>query len=126
MKTWIPLVVALLMTASPALAQPADSGALWRAFAEKLDVGTVVKVRLHEGPTFTATFLEARPDALVVQPRPRVAVPVQPVPYAAIVSLERERPGGGIGAGKAVLIGVATGVAGFLATLLIFVAVAMD
>jgi hypothetical protein len=125
-KTIIALVLGLVVAVHPAAAQTADSANLWRSFAEKLEVGTVVKVRLLEGRSFNATVLEARPDALVLQPRTRVVVPVQPVRYDQIASLERERKGGGIGAGKAAAIGVATGVGAFFATLLIFLAVAMD
>jgi hypothetical protein len=50
---------------------------------------------------------------------------VQPVPYESIVSMERVR-NGGIGPGKAAAIGVVTGVASFLATLLIFIAAIDD
>ena len=126
MNTWIRLVLVLLVTASPAAAQRIDTASLWRAFAEKLEVGTVVKVRLYDGQTFRGTFLEAQSDALLVQPRTRLPVPIRPVPYDAIASLERQHTGGGVGAGKAALIGVATGVGAFLATLLVFVAAAMD
>jgi len=45
----------------------------------------------------------------------------QRVPYEAIVSLERDEPRG-MGAGKAVAIGVASGVGAFLATFLILLA----
>lgn len=125
MKTIITLALALVVAVQPAAAQSADSAQLWRAFAAKLEIGTVVKVRLHEGRSFTATVLEAGPDALMLQPRTRVVVPVQPVRYEEIASLERERKGG-IGPGKAAAIGIATGVGAFFATLLIFLAVAMD
>ena len=51
-------------------------------------------------------------------------MPVQPVPYDAVVSLERVKSG--IGAGKAVAIGVATGVGAFFGTLLIMFAALGD
>jgi hypothetical protein len=47
-----------------------------------------------------------------------VPVPVQPVPYDAVLSLER-RSEGGMSAGKAAAIGVATGAGTFFAILLI-------
>ena len=46
---------------------------------------------------------------------------MQRVPYDAIVSLERD-DARGIGAGKAVAIGVAAGVGAFLGTLLLVIA----
>ena len=108
------------------LAQPAASGAqtqadLWRVFVEKLDIGTELIVRLHDGQRFRATLVGTREDAVLLQPRTRVPVPVQPVPYAAVLSLER-RSEGGMSAGKAAAIGVATGAGTFFAILLILLA----
>ena len=125
MKTVIALFVVVMVSTQPALAQVSDTAGLWRAFAEKLDVGSSLKVRLRDGQKFTATLVQAQPAALLLQPKTRVPVPVQPVTYESIASLERVR-GGGIGAGKAAAIGIATGVGAFLATLLIFVAAAYD
>ena len=64
-------------------------------------------------------------DALVLQPRTRVPVPVQAVPYAAIASLERSQQGN-VGAGRAAAIGVATGVGAFFATMAIVLAIVSD
>ena len=125
MKPFVIVVVIIFLALRPAAAQVADSAELWRTFAEKVDIGSVVKVRLHNGQKFTATLVQARSDALLLQPKTRVPVPVQPVPYESIVSMERVRSGG-IGAGKAAAIGILTGVAGFLATMLILVAAIDD
>jgi hypothetical protein len=124
MKSVVRLIVCLL-TIQPAVAQVPDAAAVWRTFAAKVEVGSSVKVRLQDGRAFTATLVEARTDALLLQPRTRVPVPVQPVPYDSIVSIERVR-GGGIGAGKAAAIGILTGVGAFFATLVIFVAAIDD
>src|SRR5688572_29846424 len=97
---------------------PAD---VWRTFAEKVDVGSEMNVRLEDGTRFLATLVGMRDDALLLQPKTRATVPVQAVPYDAIASLE-PRKHGGIGAGKAAAIGVATGVASFFAMLLILLA----
>ena len=125
MKTVMALFVVVMLTVHPALAQVADTAELWRAFAQSVEVGSSVKVRLDDGRKFTATLVQAQPAALLLQPKTRVPVPVQPVAYDSIVSMERVR-NGGIGAGKAAAIGVATGVGAFFATLLIFIAVAID
>lgn len=97
---------------------------VWRSFAEHIDVGTELNVRLSSGQRFRATLVAVRPDAVLLQPKTRVPVPIQPVPYGEIVRLERMRQG--IGAGKAVAIGVATGVGAFFATLAVLLAVAGD
>ena len=125
MKTVIALFVVAMLSVQPVSAQVADTAELWRAFAEKVEVGSSLKVRLHDGRKFTATLVQAQPGALLLQPKTRVPVPVQPIAYDSIVSMERVR-NGGIGAGKAAAIGVATGVGAFFATLLIFIAVAYD
>ena len=123
MKSVVRLIVCLL-TIQPAVAQVPDAGAVWRTFAARVEVGSSVKVRLQDGRAFTATLVEARTDALLLQPRTRVPVPVQPVPYDSIVSIERVR--GGIGPGKAAAIGILSGVGAFFATLVIFVAAIND
>jgi hypothetical protein len=117
------LMAALLvcLLASPAAAQTPSNPDVWRDFASKIDVGSRVKVRLADGKRLTATLIQAAPADLVVQPRTRIPVPVQRVPYDAIVSLERDEARG-IGAGKAVAIGVAAGVGAFLGTLLLVIA----
>src|SRR5215212_10219566 len=106
------LIAVALMLPAPAAAQA--TGDVWRTFAQKLDTGSEVTVRLQNGQRFRATLIEARSDALVLQPRTRRPVPVQPVAYEAITSLERnENRGGGIG--KAIAIGAAVGAGTFLA-----------
>lgn len=125
MKTVIALFVVVMLSTQPAWAQVSDTAALWRAFAEKVEVGSSLKVRLYDGRKFTATLVHAQPGALLLQPKTRVPVPVQPVAYESIASLERVR-NGGIGAGKAAAIGVASGVGAFLATLVIFIAAIND
>lgn len=114
------LIAMALMLPGPALAQQA-TGDVWRTFAQKLDTGSEVTVRLQNGQRFRATLIEARSDALVLQPRTRRPVPVQPVAYEAITSLERyENRGGGVG--KAIAIGAAVGAGAFLAILAILAA----
>jgi hypothetical protein len=125
MKTVIVLLVVAMIGTQPALAQVSDTAALWRAFAEKVEVGSLLKVRLNDGQRFTATLVQAQPGALLLQPKTRVPVAVQPVAYESIASLERVR-NGGIGAGKAAAIGVASGVGAFFLTLFIFIAAAYD
>jgi len=125
MKSVMVLFVVGMLCVQPAAAQITETADLWRAFAEKLEVGSTVKVRLQNGRQFTATLVQARPDVVLLQPKTRVAVPVRLVAYDAILSMDPIRTGG-IGAGKAAAIGIAAGVGAFLATLLIFAALAME
>ena len=96
---------------------PAD---IWRNFAERVDVGTELNVRLTDGSRLRATLVGVRSDAVLLQPKTRVPVPIQAVPYGDIVRLERTKQG--IGAGKAAAIGVATGVGAFFGVLAILFA----
>lgn len=115
------MLLVIIAIATPAFAQTQAEGDIWRAFAQKIDVGTRLKLRLDDGQRVSATLIEANPDGLLVQPRTRVPVAVQRIAYERIASLERDE-GRGIGAGKAVAIGVASGVGAFLGTLLILIA----
>lgn len=116
----------LMVTLIAALAVPAQAAAqahpdVWREVVSRIDPGTEVNVRLENGTKVRATLLEARPAGVLLQPKTRVPVPVQEVPYTAITMLER-RTSGGMGAGKAVAIGIASGAGAFLAILGILVA----
>jgi len=115
------LLIALVMPSGAGAQVPAD---VWKTFAGRMDVGVELNVRLRNGQKFRATLIDAREDVLLLQPKTRIRVPVQPVAYDAIASLERVK--GGIGAGKAVAIGVATGVGAFFGTLLLILAAAGD
>jgi len=117
----LPALLLIITIATPSFAQTQAQGDIWRAFAQKVDVGTRVKLRLDDGQRVVATLIEANADGLLVQPRTRVPVPVQCIAYEHIASLERDE-GRGIGAGKAIAIGVASGVGAFLGTLLILIA----
>ena len=117
----LPALLLIITIATPSFAQTQAQGDIWRAFAQKVDVGTRVKLRLDDGQRVVATLIEANADGLLVQPRTRVPVPVQRIGYERIASLERDE-GRGIGAGKAIAIGVASGVGAFLGTLLILIA----
>jgi hypothetical protein len=97
---------------------------VWRSFAERVAVGSELDVRLSDGRRFRATLIGVNDDAILLQPSTRVPVPVQAVPYDEIVRLERTKRG--IGAGKAVAIGVATGVGAFFGTLAVMLAAVGD
>jgi len=119
LTTALIIIIAVQQTAA-AQASPD----VWRSFAERVDVGTELNVRLRDGQSFRATLVAVRPDAVLLQPKTRVPVPIQPVPYGEILRIERTRHG--IGAGKVAAIGVATGVGAFFATMAILLAAVGD
>jgi hypothetical protein len=117
------LATALLMLAVSAQGVAAQTTAeVWRGFAERLALGTELNVRVDDGRRVRATLVGVRDDAVLLQPRTRIPVSIQTVPYEQIVSMELRKPGSG--AAKAVAIGVATGVGTFFGILaLMFAAV---
>lgn len=111
------LVAALVPGQAAAQAHPE----IWRDVASRIEPGTEVNVRMQDGKRIRAALLDARQDVVLLQPKTRVPVPAQEVPYGAILTLERHTPGGG-GTAKAVGIGIASGVGAFFAILGILVA----
>jgi hypothetical protein len=81
------LIAALICT--PAFAQSVPDESAWRALAEQLEGGVAVDVRLRNGQHFKATFIAARPDAVLVQRKTRVPVSVEQINYESIASLSR-------------------------------------
>src|SRR4051794_27588442 len=88
-------LAAVLLPAADARAQ--TQAEIWAAFAKTASVGAELTVRLSDGQRFRATLVGTRDHDVLLQPKTRVPVPVQPVPYDAIFSLERRTTGSGAG-----------------------------
>ena len=106
------VIAALILSTSTGFAQSP-----WRTIAQQVPAGSVVKVRLASGQSFSAVLVRPDEDSVLLQPRTRQPVPVQSVRYDAILSMERVG-GHGVGVGKAVAIGAAVGGAAFLGLLM--------
>jgi len=115
------LLIVLMAVKNVAAQTTAD---VWRSFAERVDVGTELNVRLDDGRRMRATLVGVRADAVLLQPKTRIPVSIQAVPYDAIVRMEPRKAGHS--AAKAVAIGVATGVGAFFGIMLLIVAVVAD
>ena len=115
------LLVVLMAGQSVAAQTTAD---VWRSFAERIEIGTELNVRLNDGRRMRATLVGVRADAVLLQPKTRIPVSIQAVPYDAIVGMEPRKAGHS--AGKAVAIGVATGVGAFFGIMLLIVAAVAD
>ena len=79
----------VVVSARPGFAQSSFEATAWQTFAENLDAGVTLDVRLRDRRHFKATFINARPDALVVQRKTRLPVPVELIPYESIASMAR-------------------------------------
>lgn len=122
MKSIAILVIIATLTTPTAFARQVPQPDVWRTFARQIDVGSRIIIRLDDGERVVATLIQADADGVLVQPRTRAAVAAQRVPYDRIASIERDETRG-ISVGKAVVLGVASGVGAFFGTLLILMAV---
>jgi hypothetical protein len=107
-------VLILSLVSIPASAQSSDDSA-WRALAEQLEGGVALDVRLRDGQHFKATFIAARPDAVLVQRKTRIPVSVEQINYGSIASLSRAQQSN-LSGGKiaAIALGSAGAVLGVL------------
>ncbi len=115
----IPAQSATAQTSSPTSARD-----VWRNFAKRMEVGTELIVELSDGHRVRATLVGVDDDAVLLQPKTRIAVPVQTVRYDDIVRMEPRKTGHSTG--KAVAIGVATGVGTFFGVMLLLLAAVGD
>jgi hypothetical protein len=83
------LAIVLSVVPVPAFAQPGDDADAWHTLAAKLDAGVTLDVRLRDHRHFKATFIDARPDAMVLQRKSRIPVPVEMIPYESIATMHR-------------------------------------
>lgn len=97
---------------------------IWRNFAQRVDIGTELNVRLNDGRRIRATLVGVRDDAVLLQPKTRIPVPVQAVPYDAIVRMEPRKAGHSTA--RAVAIGAATGVGVLFGVMALLVAAVSD
>jgi hypothetical protein len=112
-------VLTLALSVQSAAAQ--TPAGIWRSFAERVSIGTELDVRLEDGQRMRATLVGVREDAVLLQPKTRITVPVQAVPYDKIVRMEPRKRGHS--AGKALAIGAATGAGVFFGVMAVLVAV---
>jgi len=115
---------ALIISLSAQITIAQTSSEIWKSFAEQVEVGTELDVRLNDGRHFKATLVGIRDSAMLMQPRTRVSVPIQAVPYGDVLRMERTKAG--IGAGKAIAIGAATGAGAFFGILAIMLSIVSD
>lgn len=112
------VVLVLALSVQSAAAQ--TSSDVWKRFVERVSIGTELDVRLDDGQRMRATLVGVREDAVLLQPRTRVTVPVQAISYDNIVRMEPRRPGHSTG--KAIAIGAATGAGVFFGVVALLVA----
>jgi hypothetical protein len=125
MRRVLALVLSTMMAVAPVIAGERDPQApgadVMRDYVARLPIGATVEVRLREGGKFKGILMAVQDETIVVKPRKRVPVPERVIPIAELESVELERRGG-VSAGKAIAIGVGTGVAAFFGIMLMLFA----
>jgi hypothetical protein len=92
-------------------------------YIRQLRVGSRVKVVRATGEVFRATLMKGDADPIVVQRRTRIPEPPITIPVSDIAALEIEKPES---IGRAVAIGIATGVGATFGLLLLIAAAFSD
>jgi len=107
----IAIIAALMLTTSAAAGERAsdrqETGELWRAFVQKLPIGSVVKIRTQDGERLTAILFVVDEAGMTVKPKTRYAEPARRIPFDRLDNVEVQRPG--VNYGKAAAIGAAVG-----------------
>jgi hypothetical protein len=93
-------------------------------YAQRLAVGSKVRVERSDGQTIRGTLMKTTAEAIVVQRSTRVPEPPVEVRYGDIARLTLDS--GGISTGRAIGIGIASGVGAFFGILAILAATFSD
>jgi hypothetical protein len=116
----VAIISALMFTASAAAGERAadrqDAGDLWRAFVQRLPIGSVVKVRTRDGERLTAILFVVDETGMTVKPKTRYAEPARRIAFDRIDNIELQRQG--VSYGKAAAIGAGLGASAALLLLL--------
>jgi hypothetical protein len=125
MKSVIVHVLVILMAAPSAMAQQRhEPPEVWRAFADKLESGAYVSVRLKNGAKVKGHVIQVAGDVLRVKPKTRIPVAIRDFDFADIASIDRQAEG--MSPGAKVLMGVGIGTAAIFGGLLILIATLDD
>ena len=126
MKTQTVLIglVIVALTAQFAMASQREPAAVWRSFAERLEAGAFVRVRLVNHRQVKGYIVMVDGDVLRLKPKTRVPVPIRDLQFADIESIERQKEGWS--PGKKVLVGIGIGGGVVLAVAAVIVATAWD
>ena len=100
--------ILIVVLVSPAIARHRqEPPEVWQGFAQRLEAGAFVEVRLKDGTKVKGNFIPSSGDTFRLRPKTRVPVPIRDVPYVDIESIDRKREGWS--PGTKVLVGTAVG-----------------
>ena len=117
------ILIAALSVPSALAKQRYEPPEVWRAFAEKLDAGVLVKVTLKNRTKVKGRFVMIEGDNFRVKPQTRIPVPIRDFSFSDIASIDRQSEGWS--PGSKVLTGVATAV-GVVFLIVLGIAASLD
>ena len=107
---------------TPAAATPLRAPVVERGtmadYVQRLPLGSKLRVERNDGTTLRGTLMQASDASIVVQKNTRIPEAPVAIPIGELTRVTPENSGG-IGAGKAAAIGIASGVGAFFALLAI-------
>ena len=92
----------------------------WFAYAEKLPIGSTVRVRTSDGRRQTAVLAVVDREGITLEPKARIPEPPRRVSFDQLEQLELKQNGSSVA--KAVAIGAAVGAGTFLGILALLAA----
>jgi hypothetical protein len=130
MKRFTAMLMAIILCHAPTIVFAQQQGAIertrdyWFAYATKLPIGAVVRVRTTDGTRHTGILVRVDEEGIIVEPKTRVPEPPLRVVFQELQQLELKQNGSSLA--KAVAIGAAVGAGTFFGVLLLLVATAWD
>ncbi len=87
-------VLVVVLTAPLAMAAPLqEPSEVLQAFAQKLEAGAFVEVRLKDGNKVKGNFIPSSDDVFRLKPKAKNSVPVRDLQYGDIESIDRKHDG---------------------------------
>jgi hypothetical protein len=113
------LVVVLAANQSMPAQRAQPDAERWRAYAQRLESGARIEVRLRDGTKVRGTLVSVEETAMEVLPYTRVQMPVRALAFRDVDVIERWRKGWSPGAKTLVTIGVGVGASLLVAALVL-------
>jgi hypothetical protein len=110
-RTVTTYLLIIMLTAPIVMAkQRREPVEVWRSFAERLEVGAFVRVRLIDHKQVKGYLVMVDGDVLRIKPKTRVPVAIRDLQFADIESIERQKEGWSPGTKVLTGVGVGTGI----------------
>ncbi len=106
------LLIVVLAAPAAMARQGQEPPEVWQAFAQKLEAGAFLQVRLKDGTKVKGHFIPSSGDTLRLRPKTRIPTAIRDFRFIDIDSIDRQRDGWSPGA--KVLTGVSVVFGGIL------------